>query len=55
MTTSNLNSAVIMGFFAAAIGAVVLCVAALQDSEATATQVSNESFASVSAEDILRP
>lgn len=55
MSLSNLKSAITMGFFAAAIGLVVICYAALQQSAASEVNVNTENFASASAEDIVQP
>lgn len=55
MTKSKFNSAVIMGFFAATVGLVVICSAAVQAEEPTVKHVNSEIYAPAYGEDVLRP
>lgn len=55
MTKSKFNSAVIMGFFAATVGLVVICSAAAQTDEPTVKHVTSETYTPAYGEDALRP
>ena len=55
MTKSKFNSAVVMGFFAATVGLVVICSAATQADEPAVKHVNSETYAPAYGEDMLRP
>lgn len=55
MTKSKFNSAVVMGFFAATVGLVVICSASVQSDEPQVQHVKSEIYAPAYAEDVRRP